>query len=154
MLNIESEPWFKGNDYYFAKAKGVAEFSDCVRRKVGAVLISRFNGMILGTAFNSAAGPSPRCYECPRSVSSVEPYTSYSEGAGLCYAVHAEARLLLRIGPTTRDGCIMFVTCEPCHNCKVLIAECRVGARWPENAGSAARPFDPEGPGFSPRVNP
>jgi deoxycytidylate deaminase len=150
---IDDEYWFMGNEYYFMKAGQQAEFSDCVRRKVGAILISSYNGVILASAHNSAPNYASRCHECPRSMSGVEPYAPYDSGQGICYAVHAEARILLAVRSSTRDGMIMFVTCEPCHNCKILIAECRVEARWPGNAGSVGRQSPKVEPGFFQRVN-
>lgn len=40
----------------------------------------------------------------------------------MCVALHAEWNVLLRASWEQMGGSTLYVTCEPCHLCKVLIA--------------------------------
>lgn len=107
------------NTYFMNIARAVAERSDCERSKVGAVVVK--DRRIRATGYNGAPSGAPGCATCPRRLSGVEPRSSYSEGAGRCVAVHAEANALLYCDREDLIGATLYITREPCPDCWKLI---------------------------------
>ncbi|AUG87391.1 deoxycytidylate deaminase [Streptomyces phage ZooBear] len=98
-----------------------SEEAKCTRRQVGAVLVK--DGHIISTGYNGAPSGRKHCTEggCPRgqlSVLEVPAGTDYN--AVPCTAIHAEANALLRAGVRAEGGTI-YVTAEPCQQCRNLI---------------------------------
>ena len=102
-------------------AAAVSTRAECTRRKVGAVLVNQA-GRVIATGYNGAPAGRPSCLDgaCPRGQLSYEqmpadaPYTN-------CIAIHAELNALLH---ATRDtpGSTLYITDEPCHECRRSIA--------------------------------
>jgi dCMP deaminase len=103
-------------DEYFMKiAEDASTRSNCLRRKVGAVIVKQRN--IISTGYNGTPIGVKNCFEggCPRCQSDVEP----GQGYDTCICVHAEANAILlaaRHGNATEGG-VLYTTLRPCFSC-------------------------------------
>ena len=106
-------------DFYFLGiANAVAARGDCLRCRVGAVLVGQ-DKRIRSTGFNGSfpGGPSCLAGQCPRCLSDTPSGTSYED----CVEVHAEANALLYASWEDCQGSTLYVTREPCKDCSKLI---------------------------------
>ncbi|KAL7789965.1 cytidine deaminase-like protein [Trichoderma ceciliae] len=109
--------------YFMALASLAAQRSNCMKRRVGCVLVGRerrvistgYNGTPRGLR-NCAEGGCPRCNE------------GNSSGVGLatCLCIHAEENALLEAGrERIREGSVLYCDTCPCLTCSIKI--CQVG---------------------------
>lgn len=107
--------------YYLGIAEAVSRRGDCLRRRVGAVVVSGTS--IVSTGYNGSYSGGPSCLsqECPRGVlgDSIQPGQGY-ESTG-CIAVHAEANAIIRGGRDRTLGATIYITADPCNQCLPLI---------------------------------
>ncbi|EGR45513.1 uncharacterized protein TRIREDRAFT_67929 [Trichoderma reesei QM6a] len=113
-----------GWDTYFMELASLAsQRSNCMKRRVGCVLVGRerrvistgYNGTPRGLR-NCADGGCPRCNE------------GNSSGVGLatCLCIHAEENALLEAGrERIREGSVLYCDTCPCLTCSIKI--CQVG---------------------------
>lgn len=83
------------------------------------------------TGYNGGPSGGPSCLsgECPRgrkTHSELSSNTPYDIKSGSCVALHAEWNVLLRSSWEQTDRARIYVTKEPCHICRVLIAGTRI----------------------------
>lgn len=129
------------DEYFLGIADAVAARADCTRRAVGAVIVK--GNRIVSTGYNGAPAGSQGCLEgaCPRGrhypveeegvlvhlcgcggiwpcPEYARPMTAYDN----CISVHAEANALLYADRDKCEGAVMYLTCEPCNDCKKLIS--------------------------------
>ena len=103
-------------DAYFMKiAEDASTRSNCLRRKVGALIVKQRN--IISTGYNGTPIGVKNCFEggCPRCQSDVEP----GQGYDTCICVRAEANAILlaaRHGNVTEGG-VLYTTLRPCFSC-------------------------------------
>jgi len=105
------------NEAYMKKAWEASLDSDCLKKKVGAVLVSPF-GKILSHGWG---GGLHTCAVCDK-----KKYTWYQDG---CYAIHAEVRALMSVvelGVTNLTQHTVFVTHGPCDQCMKYMTYYRV----------------------------
>lgn len=104
--------------YFLSIAESASERGDCVRKQVGAVLVRPDHRTVI-TGYNGAAPGGPSCLEgdCERCNSDVPAGTGY-EG---CIEYHAEANAIMWARPEDRIGTTLYVTFEPCGDCRKLI---------------------------------
>ncbi|ATW69411.1 deoxycytidylate deaminase [Streptomyces phage Olicious] len=98
-----------------------SEEAKCTRRQVGAVLVK--DGHIISTGYNGVPSGRKHCTEggCPRGKLSYDDVPMGADyNAAQCTAIHAEANALLRAGGRAEGGTI-YVTAEPCQQCRNLI---------------------------------
>lgn len=111
------------DSYFMALAALAAQRSNCMKRRVGCVLVGRerrvistgYNGTPRGLR-NCAEGGCPRCNE------------GNNSGVGLatCLCIHAEENALLEAGrERIRDGAVLYCDTCPCLTCSIKI--CQVG---------------------------
>ena len=111
------------DDYFLGIAEAVAARGECVRSKVGAVIVR--DNRILATGYNGVAAGEPSCLDgiCPRAQNQVERGTRYDDPQGACIADHAEDNALSdamqRLIPII--GSTVYVTKEPCERCAELL---------------------------------
>lgn len=109
--------------YFMALASLAAHRSNCMKRRVGCVLVGRerrvistgYNGTPRGLR-NCAEGGCPRCNE------------GNSSGVALstCLCIHAEENALLEAGrERIREGSVLYCDTCPCLTCSIKI--CQVG---------------------------
>lgn len=107
-------------DEYFLKiAETVSERSTCLRRKVGAVLVS--DKRILATGYNGAPKGLLHCAQigCLRKTLKIKP----SEKIEICRGIHAEQNVLVQAAffgiPVA--GATLYSTHFPCITCAKMI---------------------------------
>lgn len=112
------------DEWGLALAQTVALRGDCIRSKVGAVIMGD-HGRILGLGYNGTRFPGePGCLEgaCPRCLSDVPSGTGYES----CIERHAEENAFydaIDKGMSGRLlGATIFVTRECCTHCAALVA--------------------------------
>jgi len=103
------------DEYFMKMAEDASTRSNCLRRKVGALIVKQRN--IISAGYNGTPIGVKNCFEggCPRCQSDVEP----GQGYDTCICVHAEANAILlaaRHGNAT-DGGVLYTTLRPCFSC-------------------------------------
>ena len=59
--------------------------------------------------------------------------SDYSTGAGKCVALHAERNAVMFVDEQYRTGCTVYVTDEPCPNCREFLTDSGVArVVWPD----------------------
>ena len=109
------------DEYFMQIADVAATRSTCVRRHVGAVLVS--DRHILATGYNGVPAGIEHCSErgCLRESLGIPSGTKHE----LCRGLHAEQNALIqaaRHGGIAKDGATLYCTAHPCAQCaKMLI---------------------------------
>jgi len=103
------------DEYFMKMAEDASTRSNCLRRKVGALIVKQRN--IISAGYNGTPIGVKNCFEggCPRCQSDVEP----GQGYDTCICVHAEANAILlaaRHGNATEGG-VLYTTLRPCFSC-------------------------------------
>jgi len=103
------------DEYFMKMAEDASMRSNCIRRKVGALIVKQRN--IISTGYNGTPIGVRNCFEggCPRCQSDIEP----GQGYDTCICVHAEANAILlaaRHGNATEGG-VLYTTLRPCFSC-------------------------------------
>lgn len=120
------------DDYFLNLADLAATRSTCLRRQVGAILVS--NHQVLATGYNGAPRGLKHCLElgCLRERLKV-PSGQRQE---ICRAIHAEQNAILqsaRYGTPVRET-TLYCTTQPCATCAKLLLNlevCRMVVRGP-----------------------
>ena len=102
------------NDYWFAQVELVATRSTCLRRHVGAVIVSMDN-RLLTTGYNGAPSGVQHCFErgCPR-----EKFPS-GMALNLCVGTHAEMNAVANAARkgVKIEGAKIYLSIMPCQEC-------------------------------------
>ena len=106
--------------YFMALASLAAQRSNCMKRRVGCVLVREkrvistgYNGTPRGIR-NCGEGGCPRCNEGQGS----------GHGLATCLCIHAEENALLEAGrERIREGAILYCDTCPCLTCSIKIAQ-------------------------------
>ena len=128
-------------DEYFMRMAGDASMrSNCIRRKVGALIVKQRN--IISTGYNGTPIGVRNCFEggCPRCLSDVEP----GQGYDTCICVHAEANAILlaaRHGNATEGG-VLYTTLRPCFSCLKEALQAGIGEIVYEGEGAYEDPLE------------
>ena len=101
-------------------AKEVAEWSTCLRRHVGAVIVK--DKRIVATGYNGAPAGVTTCADrgfCLRDKEKIASGTRQE----ICYATHAEQNALVQAAKLgiSVDGATIYVTHQPCVICTKLL---------------------------------
>ncbi|KAL4901961.1 hypothetical protein BDW74DRAFT_159327 [Aspergillus multicolor] len=122
MVNLADEQRLRPNwDQYFMElASLAAQRSNCMKRRVGCVLVRERR--VISTGYNGTPRHLTNCNEggCPR--------CNRGEGGGVglstCLCLHAEENALLEAGrERIREGAILYCDTCPCLTCTVKIAQ-------------------------------
>ncbi|MFE4513795.1 deaminase [Kitasatospora sp. NPDC056783] len=119
--------------YFLGLAQAVSTRGDCMRKVVGAVLVSP-DRRVLGTGYNGSAPGQPSCKAggCDRCLSAAPPGFDYAN----CIEYHAEWNAILWSRPEDRAGATLYVTFEPCGDCTKLITGVGITrVVWKDSAG-------------------
>jgi dCMP deaminase len=112
-------------DEYFMKIAQVASMrSNCIKRKVGAVIVR--DRRIISTGYNGTPRGTKNCNEggCPRCNSLASSGTRLEE----CLCSHAEENAITQSayhGTSVKDGTI-YTTFAPCLMCSKMIINCGI----------------------------
>lgn len=109
--------------YFMALASLAAQRSNCMKRRVGCVLVGK-ERRVISTGYNGTPRGLQNCAEggCPRCNE------GNSSGIGLatCLCIHAEENALLEAGrDRIREGSVIYCDTCPCLTCSIKI--CQVG---------------------------
>lgn len=108
------------NEFYLGVALAASARGDCLRRKVGAVLVKEYafsTATSIGYNGSYPGGPSCLAGECPRCLDTSIPSGQQYEN---CIEQHAEANAILN-AQFIPEGGTMYVTCVPCLDCRELM---------------------------------
>lgn len=114
-------PMNKWDKRFMDMATLVASWSDCLRRKVGAVIVKE--NRVISTGYNGAPIGILNCAErgfCIRDKENIESGTH----AEICYSSCAEQNALIqiaRLGGTNVEGATLYCTHQPCVVCCKMI---------------------------------
>ena len=115
-------------DNYFIKiAKLTSERSNCIKRKVGSIIVK--NNRILSLGYNGTPSGIKNCYDggCKRCF---EQFNSKKEYKGkdldLCLCLHAEENAMLFISQNDLHDSTIYVTLFPCVSCVKKILQCKI----------------------------
>jgi len=111
------------DDYFMNIAHIVSNRSNCIKQKVGAIVVK--NNRILSTGYNGTPSKIENCIdgECPRCNSDE---ISQGEQLDKCFCIHAEENALLEIGKTLSDQATLYSTVYPCLLCSKLMIQCGI----------------------------
>ncbi len=98
-------------------AKEVEKRSNCIKRKVGAVIVKDNN--YISSGYNGTPRGTKNCYEggCPRCNSFTKSGANYDE----CLCVHAEINAIEQSNKSERRDATMYVSLAPCLGCAKTI---------------------------------
>jgi len=115
-------PW---DEYFIRMAKLAAQRSTCLRRQVGAIIVSTDNH-VLSTGYN---GP-PRGVEHCNDTGCLRDEMGIPSGDRLdiCRAVHAEQNAIIQaaVHGVSVSGAILYCTNQPCFTCAKMIVNARI----------------------------
>jgi dCMP deaminase len=107
--------------YFMTLASLAAQRSNCMKRRVGCVLVSH-NNRVISTGYNGTPRGIRNCNDGGCARCNVGP----GAGAGLstCLCLHAEENALLEAGrERIRDGSVLYCDTCPCLTCSVKITQ-------------------------------
>lgn len=115
-FHSDRPPW---DEYFMAIAKQVATRSNCIKRKVAAVIVR--DKRIISTGYNGTPRGTKNCNEggCPRCNNFAESGTKLDE----CYCAHGEENAIVQAayhGISVKDSTIYTTFC-PCLYCTRMI---------------------------------
>ena len=116
------------DEYFVNIAKLTSERSNCIKRKVGCILVK--DKRILSLGYNGTPVGSLNCYEggCKRCCDQYYQRQDNSAGKNLdlCMCLHAEENAILFNTRDDLNGSTMYVTLIPCIGCVKKILQCRI----------------------------
>ena len=107
--------------YFMTLASLAAQRSNCMKRRVGCVLVSQ-NNRVISTGYNGTPRGIRNCNDGGCARCNAGPGT----GAGLstCLCLHAEENALLEAGrERIREGSVLYCDTCPCLTCSVKITQ-------------------------------
>jgi dCMP deaminase len=108
------------DQYFMQLASLAAQRSNCMKRRVGCVLVREKR--VISTGYNGTPRGLKNCGEggCPRCNDG----QSSGVGLGTCLCIHAEENALLEAGrERIREGAILYCDTCPCLTCSIKIAQ-------------------------------
>lgn len=107
--------------YFISIAKLTSERSNCIRRKVGCILVN--DNRIISLGYNGTPSGLKNCYEggCQRCNA-----TSPGKNLELCLCLHAEENALLFASKSDLNGATIYITLLPCVGCMKKIIQSKI----------------------------
>jgi dCMP deaminase len=122
LKKIERPSWDR---YFMNIAQVVASRSNCLKRKVAAVIVK--DGRIISTGYNGTPRNTRNCFEggCPR-CNAVGPS---GQGLSECFCSHGEENAIVQAAyhGISIKGSTLFTTFSPCLLCTKMILNAGVG---------------------------
>ncbi len=120
-------------DEYFLKiALLTSERSNCIKRKVGAIIVKDNRILSLGyngTPFsmkNCFEGGCKRCYDQWFEKNTNNSVSNSGKNLDLCMCLHAEDNALLFISQNDIKDSTIYITLFPCITCLKKILQCKI----------------------------
>lgn len=105
------------DDNFLAIARVISEMATCTRAKHGAVIVNDLHRIVC-TGYNGSLPGQPHCTDVGCDI-------RYTDGTPHCHrTIHAERNALMqaaRFGVPV-DGCRIYITGEPCEECRKHLA--------------------------------
>lgn len=110
------------DEYFMNIAREVAKRSTCIRRQIGAIIVSDV-GEIKSTGYNGNPRGLPHCED----IGCIRDNLAIPSGTRLetCTAVHAEQNALIQAGTNSRSG-TLYSTIVPCPICARMILNAQI----------------------------
>lgn len=108
------------DEYFMELASLAAQRSNCMKRRVGCVLVREKR--VISTGYNGTPRGLKNCGDggCPRCNEGL----GSGVGLGTCLCLHAEENALLEAGrERIREGAILYCDTCPCLTCSIKIAQ-------------------------------
>lgn len=107
------------DEYFINIAKVVSSRGNCIKRKIGAVIVK--DRRVISTGYNGTPRGVKNCYEggCPRCNS----FSESGKNLESCFCAHAEENAIVQAayhGVSVKDG-VMYTTYSPCLYCSRMI---------------------------------
>lgn len=119
------------DEYYMSIAREVSKRSTCLRRRFGAVIVSK-GDRIISTGYNGAIRKAVECLTIGRCMRN-ELNIPHGERYELCKSFHAEQNAVLGAPPGDRKGATLYLYGEtfdgkpmdanPCMMCRRMIVQ-------------------------------
>jgi dCMP deaminase len=112
------------DSYFMSLASLAAQRSNCMKRRVGCVLVR--DKRVIATGYNGTARGLQNCGEggCGRCNSA----QGSGHGLATCLCLHAEENALLEAGrERVREGAVLYCDTCPCLTCSIKIVQVGIG---------------------------
>jgi dCMP deaminase len=123
MDDFERPSW---DEYFMTIAELTSKRSNCLRRKVGCIIVG--DNRILSLGYNGTPRGTLNCFEggCLRCLELTRNNTGDEAGhkLDLCMCLHAEENAMLFVAKKELQGATMYVTLMPCISCVKKILQC------------------------------
>lgn len=120
-MNMNKPTW---DQYFMRMAYLAASRSNCVRRKVGAVIVKDRN--VIATGYNGPPSGSADCdvAGCVRNDLNIKS----GERHELCRGLHAEQNAIIQaaVHGSSISGAVIYVTTHPCSVCSKMIMNAQI----------------------------
>lgn len=111
--------------YFITIAHLTSQRSNCIRRKVGCIIVK--DNRILSLGYNGTPRGTKNCFEggCKRCNETDSSFVSGSN-LDLCMCLHAEENAILFVQRSDINDSTMYVTLLPCIGCAKKIIQCGI----------------------------
>ena len=111
------------DEYFINIAQLTSERSNCIKRKVGCIIVK--NKRILSLGYNGTPINTLNCYEggCQRCFNKEN---TSAMNLDLCMCLHAEENAILFVSKDDLLNATMYVTLIPCISCVKKILQCGI----------------------------
>ncbi|KUI61055.1 hypothetical protein VP1G_08228 [Cytospora mali] len=109
------------DNYFMSLASLAAQRSNCMKRRVGCVVVSH-NRRVISTGYNGTPRGIRNCSDggCPRCNQGL----GGGHALATCLCIHAEENALLEAGrDRLREGAVLYCDTCPCLTCSIKIAQ-------------------------------
>jgi dCMP deaminase len=122
LSSIDTFPRPTWDQYFMNVCHIVARRSNCLKQKVGALLVS--NNRIVSAGYNGTPTGFNNCYSggCDRCKSSARK----GEFLDNCFCMHAEENAIVEVGRKACENATLYSTVFPCLLCLKLILNCGI----------------------------
>jgi dCMP deaminase len=115
------------DEYFIRIAELTSERSNCIKRKVGCIIVKE--NRILSLGYNGTPSKMKNCYEggCKRCFEQFQTNENSSgKNLDLCMCLHAEENAMLFLSKSDLVDSVLYVTLIPCISCVKKIIQCGI----------------------------
>jgi dCMP deaminase len=115
------------DEYFIRIAELTSERSNCIKRKVGCIIVKE--NRILSLGYNGTPSKMKNCYEggCKRCFEQFQTNENISgKNLDLCMCLHAEENAMLFLSKSDLIDSVLYVTLIPCISCVKKIIQCGI----------------------------
>lgn len=115
------------DEYFMMIAKLTSLRSNCIKRKVGCVIVKQRR--ILSLGYNGTPKGTANCFEggCSRCMHQWrDGHDKTGSNLDLCMCLHAEDNAMLFVCQNDLEGSTLYVTLMPCIGCVKKIIQCGI----------------------------